>query len=97
MSWGPVQFAGTACHVARIPGCRGSHLAALRRWDGGAASHGARCARALSCCCGRWRDPDLNYHWKQLPLPRWLIVVHAIAAVAGFVLLVAATCATRGR
>lgn len=34
---------------------------------------------------------NLNYHWKQLPLPKWLIVVHAIAAVAGFVLLLAAT------
>jgi hypothetical protein len=33
----------------------------------------------------------LNYHWKQLPLPRWLIIVHAMAAVAGFVLLLAAT------
>src|SRR5450755_1860689 len=40
---------------------------------------------------------NLNYHWKQLPLPKWLVVVHAIAAIAGFVLLVAATWATRGR
>jgi hypothetical protein len=39
---------------------------------------------------------NLNYHWKQLPLPKGLIVVHAIAAVAGFVLLLAATWATRG-
>lgn len=38
---------------------------------------------------------NLNYHWKQLPLPKWLIVVHAGAAVAGFVLLFAATWATR--
>ena len=38
---------------------------------------------------------NLNYHWKQLPLPKWLIVVHASAAVAGFVLLLAATWATR--
>ena len=38
---------------------------------------------------------NLNYHWKQLPLPRWLIIVHALAAVAGFLLLVAATWATR--
>ena len=30
---------------------------------------------------------NLNYHWKQLPLPKWLIVVHALAAVVGFVLL----------
>ena len=38
---------------------------------------------------------NLNYHWKQLPLPKWLVVVHASAAVAGFVLLLAATWATR--
>ena len=38
---------------------------------------------------------NLNYHWKQLPLPKWLIIVHAIAAVAGFLLLLAATWATR--
>ncbi len=40
---------------------------------------------------------NLNYHWKQLPLPKWLVIVHAIAAVAGFVLLLAATWAIRGR
>ena len=39
---------------------------------------------------------NLNYHWRQLPLPRWLVIVHAIAAVAGFALLVAATWQTRG-
>ena len=39
---------------------------------------------------------NLNYHWKQLPLPKWLIIIHAVAAVAGFALLVAATWATRG-
>jgi len=38
---------------------------------------------------------NLNYHWKQLPLPRWLIIVHALAAVAGFLLLLAATWAIR--
>ncbi len=38
---------------------------------------------------------NLNYHWKQLPLPKWLVVVHAGAAVAGFALLVAATWAAR--
>ena len=38
---------------------------------------------------------NLNYHWKQLPLPKWLVVAHATAAVAGFVLLLAATWATR--
>jgi len=39
---------------------------------------------------------NLNYHWTQLPLPKWLIIVHAIAAVAGFALLLAATWQTRG-
>ena len=40
---------------------------------------------------------NLNYHWKQLPLPKWLVVVHAIAAVVGFALLFAATWAAHGR
>ena len=39
---------------------------------------------------------NLNYHWKQLPLPKGLIIGHAVAAVAGFVLLLIATWATRG-
>lgn len=34
---------------------------------------------------------NLNYHWKMLPLPVGIIVVHAGVAVAGFVLLLAAT------
>ena len=38
---------------------------------------------------------NLNYHWKQLPLPKWLIVTHAGAAVLGFALLVAATWTAR--
>ena len=38
---------------------------------------------------------NLNYHWKQLPLPKWLVIVHAIAAVTGFALLLAATWQTR--
>ena len=38
---------------------------------------------------------NLNYQWKQLPLPKWLIVVHASAAIAGFVLLLVATWASR--
>ena len=37
---------------------------------------------------------NLNYHWKMLPLPKGLIVGHAGIAVAGFVLLLAATWAT---
>jgi hypothetical protein len=39
---------------------------------------------------------NLNYHQKQLPLPKWLVVVHASAAVIGFLLLLTATWATRG-
>jgi hypothetical protein len=38
---------------------------------------------------------NLNYHWKQIPLPKWLIVVHALAAIVGFVLLLVVTWATR--
>jgi len=33
---------------------------------------------------------NLNYQWKLLPLPKWLVVVHALLAVTGFVLLLAA-------
>jgi len=39
---------------------------------------------------------NLNYHWKQLPLPKWLVIGHGIAAVAGFALLLIATWQTRG-
>ena len=38
---------------------------------------------------------NLNYHWKQLPLPKGLVVGHAVAAVAGFALLLAVTWTTR--
>lgn len=38
---------------------------------------------------------NLNYHWRQLPLPKWLVVVHATVAVVGFVLLLAVTWTTR--
>jgi hypothetical protein len=34
---------------------------------------------------------NLAYHWKQRALPRWLVSVHAVAAVVGFALLVLAT------
>ena len=34
---------------------------------------------------------NLNYHWKQLALPKWLILAHAAAAVVGFLLLLSAT------
>jgi hypothetical protein len=34
---------------------------------------------------------NLNFHWKLLPLPKWLVLVHAGIAVCGFLLLVIAT------
>ena len=33
---------------------------------------------------------NLNYQWKLLPLPQWLVVAHALIAVTGFVLLLGA-------
>jgi hypothetical protein len=33
---------------------------------------------------------NLGYHWKRLALPKWLVIVHALIAVAGFVLLLMA-------
>lgn len=38
---------------------------------------------------------NLNYHWQQRPLPNWLVLVHGLVAVAGFLLLLSATWATR--
>jgi len=37
---------------------------------------------------------NLNYHWKALPLPKWLVLVHAAIAVIGFVCLLCAAWAT---
>ena len=34
---------------------------------------------------------NLKYPWKNLALPKWLVVVHALIAVVGFVMLVLAT------
>ena len=34
---------------------------------------------------------NLNFHWKMLPLPKWLVVVHGGIAAFGFLLLVIAT------
>ena len=34
---------------------------------------------------------SLNFHMKMIPLPKWLIGVHAAIAVAGFLLLCFAT------
>lgn len=33
---------------------------------------------------------NLKYHWNRLPLPRWLMALHAGAASGGFVLLLLA-------
>jgi len=33
---------------------------------------------------------NLNYHWRLLPLPIGLMIGHAVLAVLGFVLLIAA-------
>jgi hypothetical protein len=33
---------------------------------------------------------NLNYHWKMLPLPKWLVLVHAAIAVTGFLCLLVA-------
>ena len=30
---------------------------------------------------------NLRYHWERLPLPKWMVVVHALVALVGFVLL----------
>jgi hypothetical protein len=30
---------------------------------------------------------NLNYHWKQVLLPKGIVVVHALVAVVGFVML----------
>ncbi|HUG21509.1 hypothetical protein [Piscinibacter sp.] len=38
---------------------------------------------------------NLGYHWKNLALPKWLVVVHAGLAVVGFVLLLMDTLAAR--
>ena len=38
---------------------------------------------------------NLEYHWKMLPLPKWLVLVHAAIAVAAYLLLLAATFASR--
>ena len=33
---------------------------------------------------------NLNYHWKAIPLPKWLVAAHAAIAVVGFLLLLVA-------
>jgi hypothetical protein len=38
---------------------------------------------------------NLEFHWKSLPLPKWLVLVHGAIAVTGYLLLLAAVFATR--
>jgi uncharacterized membrane protein HdeD (DUF308 family) len=33
---------------------------------------------------------NLGYHWKSLQLPTWLVITHAVVAVAGFLCLLVA-------
>ena len=39
---------------------------------------------------------NLGYHWKQLPLPKGLVLVHAAVAVIGFLLLLGAVISAHG-
>ena len=34
---------------------------------------------------------NLNFHWRMMPLPKWLVLVHAGIAICGFLLLIVAT------
>jgi uncharacterized membrane protein HdeD (DUF308 family) len=38
---------------------------------------------------------NLEFHWKLLPLPKWLVLVHGAIAVAGYLLLLAAAFASK--
>ena len=40
---------------------------------------------------------NLNYHWKMLPLPKGLVLVHAGIAIAGFLCLLFAAWPTFGQ
>ena len=37
---------------------------------------------------------NLNYHWKSVPLPKWLVATHGVVAVVGFLCLLVAVFAT---
>lgn len=39
---------------------------------------------------------NLGYHWQHRALPKAIVVVHALVAVAGFILLIVATVTARG-
>ena len=38
---------------------------------------------------------NLSYHIKDVPLPKWLVVVHAALAIAGFAMVLLAAIGTR--
>ena len=38
---------------------------------------------------------NLGYHWEHRPLPKSIVIVHALVAVVGFILLIVATVTTR--
>lgn len=38
---------------------------------------------------------NLSYHWKHRALPKGIVVIHALVAVVGFVLLIVATVTAR--
>jgi uncharacterized membrane protein HdeD (DUF308 family) len=38
---------------------------------------------------------NLAYQWKALPLPKWRVIVHALIAVIGFLLLLASVVSMR--
>ena len=40
---------------------------------------------------------NLNFHWKKLPLPLGLIMIHAAIAIVGIILLVTATWGRRAQ
>jgi hypothetical protein len=40
---------------------------------------------------------NLQYHWKGLALPKWLVLVHAAVAVVGFLCLLGAAWPTFGQ
>ena len=39
---------------------------------------------------------NLNFHWRAIPLPKWIVIVHGVIAVIGFLCLLGAVFGTRG-
>jgi hypothetical protein len=90
MEPGPVLFTST---VLLAIAAAGGLLMAGMRFVGDRSPPAALAAAAGGAIL------NLKYHWKQLPLPKGLVVAHAPIAVLGFVLLVMAmaTWAARAR